>query len=115
MDPENILKRNQRIKPLKDPEKIAGEGTPSEAKEFWFHGTEFVDIQKFIERIRRELSADVLGTEMSDGCRMVRRPFQRAVEDRKERRMSHFGPPRVLRAVSAERTSGEEMKKVIER
>ncbi len=44
---------------------------------------------------------------MSDGCRMVRRPFQRAMEERKEWRTSHFGPPGVLRAVSDERTSGE--------
>ncbi len=58
MDSENILKRNRRPKPLKESEKIAGEGTPSETKEFWFHGTEFVDMKKFLERLRREHVAD---------------------------------------------------------
>ncbi len=49
----------------------------------------------------------MMETEMSDGCRMVRRPFERAVEGRKKWRTSHFGPPGVLRAVSDDRTSGE--------
>ncbi len=68
MDFEKILKRNQRIKPQKDSEKSAGEGTPSKTKEFWFRGAEFVDIQKFIERLRRELSAD--GSERRQGWTM---------------------------------------------
>ncbi len=84
---------------------MAREGIPPEMKEFWFRGTEFVNIQKLIERLRRELSADGLKTEISDGCWMVRRPFER--EERKQRRASQFDPPGVLRAVSDERTCGE--------
>ncbi len=57
----------------------------------------------------------MMETQMMDRCRMVRRPFERALEGRKEWRTSYFGPPGVLRAVSVDRTSGEETKKVIEK
>ncbi len=53
---------HREIEPLEDSEKMDREGTPPEMKEFWFRGTEFVDIQKFIERLRRELISD--GSEL---------------------------------------------------
>ncbi|MCP3661489.1 MAG: hypothetical protein GY696_03170 [Gammaproteobacteria bacterium] len=45
MDFEKISKRNRKLKALKDPEKMPGKGTPSETEEFWFQGTEFVDLK----------------------------------------------------------------------
>ncbi|MCP3668478.1 MAG: hypothetical protein GY696_39345 [Gammaproteobacteria bacterium] len=47
-------------------------------------------------------------TEMLDGCRMMRRPFERVVEEQKKWWTSHFCPPGVLQDVSDDRTSGEE-------
>ncbi len=52
-----------------DFEKMAQEGTPPVMKVFWFWGTEFVDVQKFLERLRRELIAN--GLEWRQGW-MVR-------------------------------------------
>ncbi len=51
---------HNEIEPLEDSEEVTREGTPPEMKEFWFRGTEFVDAQKFLERLRRELVADGL-------------------------------------------------------
>ncbi len=48
---------------------MAGEGTPWEWKEFWFRGTEFVDLQKFLLRLRRERIAD--GLERRQGLTVM--------------------------------------------
>ncbi|MCP3661490.1 MAG: hypothetical protein GY696_03175 [Gammaproteobacteria bacterium] len=46
--------------------------------------------------------------QMSDGCRMVRRPFKRAIQEWKRWPTSHFSPPGVLQAVCVDQTCSEE-------
>ncbi len=51
-DTDKDICRKEKLKSQKVSEKIPWEGIPWKLNEFWFQGTEFVDMEKFLQGLR---------------------------------------------------------------